>query len=59
MSEASESREKFENMIKRWVTIEENVIDATTEMLGQTDNPVLRTLIDIMKRDSEKHKEIL
>ncbi len=59
MSGSAESSEKFANLIKRWITVEENAISSTKELLGETDNPVLKTFIDLMKRDSEKHKDIL
>lgn len=55
----SENRENFKKLIQRWIVIEDNTIDATTQLISQTKNPFVRILIELIKLDSEKHKHIL
>ena len=55
----SENRKKFEDLIKNWIMLEENTITTANDLMGQSDNPMLKTMIDLVKMDSEKHKRIL
>ena len=55
----SKNRERFEELIKSWITIEEENIDAAADLMGQSKNPMVSAIIDLLKRDSEKHKHIL
>jgi DNA-binding ferritin-like protein len=53
------NRKKFEELLKRWIVIEDSTIDSANELIGQSKNPLTKTIIDLIKRDSEKHKHIL
>jgi rubrerythrin len=55
----SENRKKFEELIKNWIMLEENTITTANDLMGQSNNPMLKTMIDLVKMDSEKHKRIL
>ncbi len=55
----SKNRENFETLVKRWISIEDNTIDATAKLMGQTQNPFVKIMINLIKLDSEKHKHIL
>ena len=54
-----ENRKKFEELIKNWIMLEENTITTASDLMGQSDNPMVKTMIDLVKLDSEKHKRIL
>jgi len=49
----------FNNLLNRWITIENNTIEMANDLMGKTDNPYLKTLIGVLKADSEKHKTLL
>jgi hypothetical protein len=55
----SENRKQFRELIERWVGIEENSITTADDLIGQSKNPLLKSMIEIIKLDSEKHKRIL
>ena len=54
-----ENRKHFEDLIKRWIVLEESTIDASNDLIGSTRNPMVKTIIDLLKSDSEKHKRVL
>ena len=53
------NRKKFEELIQNWIVLEENTITTATDLMSQSSNPMLKTMIDLVKMDSEKHKRIL
>jgi len=55
----SKNRENFETLIKRWITLEDSTIEASTDFIESSDNPMVKAIIDLVKLDSEKHKRIL
>jgi rubrerythrin len=54
-----ENRKKFEELIKNWIIMEESSIHSADELISQSKNPYLKTMIELVKLDSEKHKRIL
>ncbi|UCF86996.1 MAG: hypothetical protein JSV71_05820, partial [Nitrospiraceae bacterium] len=54
-----ENRKKFEELLKKWIVIEDSTIDSANELIDQSKNPLTKTIIDLIKMDSEKHKHIL
>ncbi len=54
-----ENRKQFENLLQRWLVIENETIDSANELIDQSKNPLTKTIIDLIKLDSEKHKYIL
>lgn len=54
-----ENRKKFEELIQNWIVLEENTINHANDLISQSNNPMLKTIIDLVKMDSEKHKRIL
>jgi hypothetical protein len=54
-----ENRKKFEDLIQKWIVIEEKTIDSANDLINQSKNPVVKTIIDLVKLDSEKHRHIL
>ncbi len=59
MNKASQEREEFKTLIQRWITIEDNTINMADDLIKQAKNPMVQILIDLLKRDSVKHKHIL
>ncbi len=54
-----ENRKKFEELINNWIVIEDSAISSADELISQSRNPFLKTMIEMVKMDSEKHKRIL
>ncbi|MHB8859037.1 MAG: hypothetical protein ACYC6Z_06090 [Thermoleophilia bacterium] len=54
-----DQQETFEQGIKDWQEIEDETIASCDEILGSTSNVLVRTVADIIKADSQKHKEVL
>jgi rubrerythrin len=54
-----ENRKKFEELIKNWIVMEDSSINSADELIGQSENPFLKAMIEMVKLDSEKHKRIL
>ncbi len=54
-----ENRKHFEDLIKRWIILEDSTIEASNDLIGDSSNPIVKAIIDLVKMDSEKHKRIL
>lgn len=54
-----QNRTKFEELVKRWIVLEESTIKEANNLTGSSKNPMVKAIIDILKMDSEKHKHIL
>lgn len=54
-----EQQETFEAGIRKWQDIEDQTIASCDRILSATDNVLVRTITDVIKADSEKHKEVL
>jgi hypothetical protein len=55
----SENRKHFKELIDVWVGIEESSITTADDLIAQSSNPLVKSMIEIIKMDSEKHKRIL
>lgn len=55
----SANRKHFRELIDRWVGIEEHSIATADDLIGQSSNSMLKSMIELIKMDSEKHKRIL
>ena len=53
------NRQRFEELLTRWINIEDKTIETADDLMGQSKNPMLKAIIDLLKRDSEKHKHTL
>ncbi len=53
------NRQSFEELIKRWIVIEDKTIGTADNLMNQSKNPMVKAIIDLLKRDSEKHKHTL
>lgn len=53
-----EVQEKIVDNMKRWQKIENATVAATGKIIEQTDNPVIRLVMEIIQRDSQMHYRI-
>lgn len=53
------NRKSFEELINKWILIEDKSIDNTNDVMSKSDNPIVKSMINLIKMDSEKHKCIL
>lgn len=53
------NRKKFEELVEKWITLEEGTISEAKKITEHSKNPMLNALIDLLRIDSEKHKHIL
>jgi hypothetical protein len=53
-----ETQEKIIANMENWQKIEEASIASVTEVIEKTDNPVIKIIMEIIKRDSEMHKRV-
>ncbi|MBI5664655.1 MAG: hypothetical protein HZC49_06170 [Nitrospirae bacterium] len=54
-----ENRKKFDDLVNRWIVLEESTINEAKNLTGNSRNPMVRAIIDLLRMDSEKHKHIL
>ncbi len=54
-----EQQETFEAGIKKWQEIEDETISSCDAILGATENVLVKTIAEVIKTDSEKHKHVL
>lgn len=53
-----EQQEELVALLKRWQKLEESGISFLNALQGETDNPVLREVLEIIKQDSGQHRRI-
>jgi len=56
---SAEKGEPFVKLVNKWIGIEDATIIMAGATLKKMENPVLRTIVDTIQRDSEKHREVL
>jgi hypothetical protein len=56
MNKPIENSEEFLNLIKEWQALEDKTIASAEELLGKTNNPLVKMTMEMIKHDSEKHK---
>ncbi len=56
MNKSTEKSEDFLNLIKEWQNLEEKTIAHAEEMISKTNNSLIKTTMQMIKDDSEKHK---
>jgi rubrerythrin len=59
MHKSAEKSEEFLNMIKEWQGLEEKTIAFSEDLMSRADNPLIKTTMQMIKDDSEKHKVML
>ncbi len=56
MKKSAETSENFLKIIREWQDLEEKTIAYSEEMMSKTDNPLIKTTMQMIMDDSEKHK---
>jgi len=59
MKKAMESSEEFLNTVKEWQTLEDKTIQSADELIRKAKNPLIEMTMEMIKRDSGKHKIML
>lgn len=58
MTKQKEENQKLINALKKWQKIEDQSVKSTTEIIEKTKNPVIKTIMEIIRQDSAMHKKI-
>ena len=53
-----ELQEKVTDVMNRWQVIEDASVKSTSKVIEQTKNPVIKMVMEIIKRDSQMHHQI-
>ncbi len=53
-----QSQEKLVETLGRWQKIEDRSASSATEVIESTDNPLLRQVMEIIRGDSMRHREV-
>ncbi len=52
----AENSKEFLKLIKEWQALEDATIASASAMLKKTKNPIVKMTMELIKKDSEKHK---
>jgi rubrerythrin len=58
MSNGPERIEKMVEMLRHWQALERKGIDASAEIMEQTDNPLIWQIMEIIRNDSVQHHRV-
>ena len=53
-----ELQDKLVSSMSRWQEIENAAVSATEEIIGKTDHPLIRTVMEIIQTDSKRHFQV-
>ena len=56
MKKPVENSEEFLTLIKEWQALEDRTITSAEELMGKTNNPLVKMTMEMIKHDSEKHR---
>lgn len=59
MHKSAEKSKEFLNVIEQWRNLEDRTITSANGLLSKTANPLIKTTMEMIKNDSQKHKAIL
>lgn len=51
-----EESEEFLNLIREWQALEDKTIASAEELIKNTNNPLVKMTMEMIRHDSEKHK---
>ena len=58
MSKAADRKEKMIGVLRHWQGLERQAIDQTTEIMQETDNMLIRQIMEIIRNDSVQHHRV-
>jgi len=53
-----ELQEKLVDILNRWKSVEDASVASTGNIIGKTDNPVIRLVMELIQRDSQFHYRV-
>jgi GH35 family endo-1,4-beta-xylanase len=59
MKKAAESSRQFLSVIRRWDKLEDTTLRSADVLIRKTTNPLVKTIMEVIKQDSQKHKIVL
>jgi hypothetical protein len=57
-NKAAENLAELESTLKHWQELEVATVDQTTAIMGKTQNPLIRLVMEIIRQDSIMHKRV-
>lgn len=54
----ADNADELVRILRRWQAIEDGAVEATTEVMKRTANPLIRLVMEIIKHDSVMHKHV-
>ena len=58
MSKAAERQEKMIKLLRQWQKLERTAIESTAEIMEETDNTLIRQVMEIIRNDSVQHHRV-
>ncbi len=58
MTTQKELNEKLIENLKSWQNVEDSSVSSTTEIISKTGNPIVRTIMEIIRQDSAMHRRV-
>jgi hypothetical protein len=58
MTKQKELNENLVATLKKWQKIEDASVKSTSEIIGKTNNPIVKQVMEIIKQDSAMHKKV-
>lgn len=59
LKKGAERDKKMLSLLQGWKTLEERTVTSCDRIYKKTKNPVVKTLITMIKSDSKKHKSVI
>lgn len=53
-----EAQEKIVSNMKKWMKIEDAAVASTGRIIEETENPIVRLIMEIIQRDSQMHHRV-
>ncbi|MEW6743553.1 MAG: hypothetical protein AB1486_12420 [Planctomycetota bacterium] len=53
-----EQMEQLTKLLQNWQKLEDKGIEFVTKLQGETDNPILKEVMEVIKRDSANHRRV-
>lgn len=58
MSTQKEIDERLVALMKKWQKLEDDTIKMTTDIMGKTDNKLIKQVMEIVRQDSAQHRRV-
>ena len=58
MATQKEANEKLVKVLKKWQNLEDDSIKNTTQIIKQTENPLVHLVMEIIRQDSVMHRRV-